>query len=78
MFSPHVEFAPIHLEGQELERIEGMTFLESLLGFNMHARETLAPRLSKALNTFYGFYKILSAVSCSPEKRLDLVNSFVT
>ena len=78
MFSPHVEFAPIHLEGQEVERIERMTFLGSLLGFNMHARETLAPRLSKALNTFYGFYKILSALSGSPEKRLDLVNSFVT
>ena len=76
MFSPHVEFAPIHLEGQELERIERMTFLAKPA--NMHARETLAPRLSKALNTFYGFYKILSAVSCSPEKRLDLVNSFVT
>ena len=78
MFSPHVEFAPIHLEGQEVERIERMTFLGSLLGFNMHARETLAPRLSKALNTFYGFYNILSALSGSPEKRLDLVNSFVT
>ena len=55
-----------------------MTFLGILVGFNMHAKETLAPRLSKAHSTFYGFCKTLSAVLCSPKKRLDLVNSFVT
>ena len=77
MLSPPVEFAPTQLDGQELQRIERVVSLGFLLGFNMHVRETLAPRLSKALNTLYGFYKILSAVACSPKKRVDFVNSLV-
>ena len=78
MISPRMRLQPLRNSGVDLERLERMTFLGINLGFGMHAQEVLAPRLTKAVKTFYGFYKMLSSVTCSPKKRLNLLNSYVT
>ena len=65
-------------DGRLLPRVDTFVFLGVLQGFGVTSQQVLALSLTKAMNSFWGFYPMLRA-SCAPiSKRLQLFGAFVT
>ena len=76
--SAGVQGDPVCLNGLPLEVLTRMVFLGVTLGFGIKALETLSPRITKALNSFYGYYKILCSVRTPPRRRIHLLSAYIT
>ena len=64
--------------GGSLRTVPSFMFLGVLQAFQVTSQQVLAQRLTKAMNSFWGFYSILRA-SCTPlHHRFRLFTSFIT
>ena len=78
MHSAGVQGDPVSPNGLPLEVLTRMVFLGVTVGFGIKALETLSPRITKALNSFYGYYKILCSVRTPPRRRIHLFSAYIT
>ena len=68
----------IMIDGQEIPQVLSFTFLGVLIGFHLSCQAVISSRLAQATNAFWGHFKLLKRPVGSIQKKLHLLNSYVT
>ena len=78
--SPDLPATPVQRArfSDPIQEVESFIFLGILVGFAVTCQMTIATRLRMATNSFYGYLGFLARSRGSLQKRLQLLNSFVT
>ena len=68
----------ITVDGTTIPKVPHFIFLGVLIGFGVQCQDVLAARLVQTVNSFHGYYSILTRADSPIRKRLQLLNTFVT
>ena len=74
----HVADDSLLIGGSPVAFVQRFDFLGILMGFSVSCVDVLIHRLGKAAKNFHGFYRILCRGSAPVQKRLQLLDTFVT